>query len=84
MNKSVLRVVLFLGVFGLVVTLPWWLSAIILVGLTIYFPLYLEVVFFGFTFDALYSAQFSFPYIAGTLALALLLLVSFVRKNIRT
>lgn len=84
MNKSVLRVVLFLGVFGLVVTLPWWLSAVILFGLTIYFPLYLEVIFFGFIFDTLYSAQFSFPYIGGTLALVLLLVVSFVKKNIRT
>lgn len=84
MNKSVLRGILFVVILGLVLTIPWWLSAIILVGLTIYFDLYLEVLFFGFLIDVLYSAKLAFPYIALGSAFALILLVSFAKTQIRT
>jgi len=54
--------------FCVVVATHGWISVIILGGLTIYFPLYLEVLFFGFLFDALYSTQYNFPYIGLTIA----------------
>ena len=62
--------------------LPWWLSAIILIGLTIYIPLYLEVLFFGFLFDTLYSA--SKGHVALISATIFILVVTFIRTRIRT
>ena len=84
MNKSALRVLFFIIVLITVVTLPWWLSAILLVGLTIYFPLYIEVLFFGFLFDTLYSAGLTFPYTALTIAFIFLMIVFFIKTQIRT
>ena len=82
MQKPVVRAILFFVMFGLVATLPWWLSAVALFALTIYFSLYLEVLFFGFMFDTLYGAR-GFPHTALTLATAFLLVVTFVRVRIR-
>ncbi len=84
MNKYTVRIAAFVLVCFAVITLPWWIMAIILVGLTVYFSLYIEVLFFGFLFDILYSAHNSFPYTALTLALVLLSVVSLVRPYIRT
>ena len=83
MNKSIIRTLLFVLVFILVVVLPWWFSTFILAGLTIYFPFYLEVLFFGFLFDTLYSAEYAFPYTGLTMATVFLLATMFVRTRIR-
>lgn len=83
MNSPLLRVVGFVLVFILVVVLPWWLSAIILITLTAYLPFYLEVVFFGFLIDALYTIQYSFPYIGLVTATVFLLITMFVKTRIR-
>ena len=84
MKRSWVRAVLFFAVLGAVLVLPWWLSTLILVALTIYFPLYLELLFFGLVFDALYSTRFSFPYTGLSLATIFLILVTFARTRIRT
>jgi hypothetical protein len=84
MNTAVIRVLLFIVMFVLVLMLPWWLSAILLFGLTIYFPFYLEILFFGFLFDTLYSVKLGFPYTGLTIATVFLLITMFVRTRIRT
>jgi hypothetical protein len=68
------------AVFVCVLTLPWWLTSAILVGLTIYLPTYFEIIFFGFLFDTLYSKQ-HYGLITATLFLAV---VMFVKTKIRT
>ena len=84
MIKSSARIPLFVLVFILVVVLPWWLSVVILTGLTIYFPTYLEVIFFGFLFDTLYSSNYTFPYVGLCIATVFLIVVMFVKTRIRT
>jgi hypothetical protein len=83
-KNGVVRVILFFLILALVIILPWWLSSLILVFLTIYFPFYLEVLFFGFLFDTLYSVHLSFPYVGLSLGTALLIIVLLVRTQIRT
>ena len=83
MDITLVRVIAFIFVFILVVILPWWISVVVLIGLTIYFPFYLEVVFFGFLFDALYTIQYSFPYTGLTVATGLLLVSMFVKTRVR-
>ncbi len=84
MSKPWVRTILFMFVFGCVTMLPWWVSALVVAGLTIYFPYYLEALFFGFLFDTLYAASYRFPYTGLTLAVVFLLLTMFVRTRIRT
>ena len=84
MKTPVIRLLFFIITFTLVVILPWWVSAILLALLTIYFPFYIEVLFFGFLIDTLYSVQNNFPYNALTLAFVFLLVTMFVRTQIRT
>ncbi|MEI6842965.1 MAG: hypothetical protein WCK48_00425 [bacterium] len=83
MTNIYLRMLLFIIVLVCVIILPWWLSTLILVGLTVYFSFYLEVVFFGFLFDVLYEGNFVFPYKGLILSLIFLLVVMTVRKRIR-
>lgn len=80
------RILLFVGVYICVLILPWWLSATILVGLTIYLPLYVEVLFFGFLFDILYATKFSSSFLHFGLLIAtfFLLVVMFIKTRIRT
>jgi hypothetical protein len=58
----------------LALVLPWWLTALMLVGLTIYLPTYFEVIFFGFLLDTLYSNQ-HIGLISATIFLIIVLLV---------
>lgn len=84
LNKPFSRALLFVGALVFVIVLPWWLSLPIVLGLTVYMPLYLEVVFLGFVFDTLYSVRFSFPYTFMTAGTVLLLVVVYIRSRIRT
>ena len=83
MNTTPVRISLFFLVFISVTTLPWWISALILIGLTIYFPFYLEGLFFGFLFDTLYSTRLASPYTGLTLATIFLLLTMLAKTQIR-
>ena len=83
-RKSVVRILVFIFIFILQAVLPWWLTLLILLGLTIYYPLYLEVLFFGFLFDTLYSPTLAFPYVGLLSATAFLILVYFAKTYIRT
>lgn len=84
MSKGLPRFILFLAVFVLTVILPWWISAIILLVLTLYIPFYVEIIFFGFMIDAIYSdIQTFFPY-GLVVTTAFFLAVYFLRDRIRT
>ena len=50
MSTMSIRILVFIAAFIVLVVLPWWVSMVVLLGLTIYFPFYLEVLFFGFLF----------------------------------
>ena len=78
------RAICFVVMFIAVVTLPWWVSAVLLAAATIYFPYYLEVLFLGFLFDTLYASRVGFPHEALLTAFVFFLVVSFVRTRIRT
>ena len=84
MKTSLARVIFFILTFVAIIVLPWWLSAALLVAETIYFSWYLEVLFFAFLFDTLYSPTFHFPLNALTVAFVFLLIVSFIKTRIRT
>lgn len=45
-----------LFVFGLVIILPWWISAVFLFLLIFLFPWYYEAVFLAMTYDLLYGS----------------------------
>jgi len=83
MNRLAIRIPLFALVFVAILVFPWYLSAVILLGLTIYFPFYLEALFFAFLIDTLYSSSYSFPYFGLSLATVFLLLIMFVKTRIR-
>ena len=83
MKTPLVRIPLFILVFIAVLVLPWYFSAMILIGLTIYYPLYLEVILFSFLFDILYSSIYRFPYTALSTAVVFLVVVMFVRTRIR-
>jgi len=83
MNTPAFRTIIFVITFVLVVVLPWLVSIFLLVGLSIYFPLYLEVLFFGFLFDTLYSARYGFPYTGLSLATLFLLVTIVARTRVR-
>ena len=80
--SPVKRILFFILVLISVVTLPWWLSAVLLLVLTIYLSLYLEVLFFGFLFDAIY---FGGTNLFGALSLSflLLLVVTLIKPYVR-
>jgi hypothetical protein len=77
-----IRILVFIAAFIVVVILPWWVSTAVLLGLTIYFPFYLEVLFFGFLFDILYPIQSN--YLGLILATAFLIVVLFIKTRLRT
>ena len=83
MRIPAFRTALFFILFILVLVLPWWISIISLAGLTIYLSFYIEVLFFGFLFDTLYSVGPFFPYTGLTIATAFLLITMFVKTRIR-
>lgn len=78
--KNWQRVLLFFAMWALVLVLPWWLSVILLVGLTIFVPDYIEVIFFGFIFDTIYSSSHTGLIVATIFLLAVL----FIKPRIRT
>lgn len=84
MSNNIVRVVLFFAILVLVLVLPWYLVTILLFGLVVYLDFYLEVIFFGFLVDVLYSTREGFVYPATILAFVVLLAVSFVKTRIRT
>lgn len=83
MDSLLRRILIFIVVAVLVLILPWWLSVPVLIFFTIYIPLYFEVIFFGFMFDVLYSASLKFPLAGLSAATVFLLVVYFVRTQIR-
>ncbi len=83
MNKPWIRVVAFIAVFIFVAVLPWWISVIPLIILTMYYPMYIEVVFFGFMFDSLYSIKTGFLYPGLVLSTAFLLITMYAKTILR-
>jgi hypothetical protein len=78
-NLPIFRVILFVFVLVVVLVLPWWISVVVLMGLTIYLPFYPEVLFFGFLFDTLYGRNQT-----GLISATILLIITmFVRTRIR-
>jgi hypothetical protein len=75
--------VLFFALLLALFSLPWWVSMPLIALATIYLPFYLEALFFGFLFDALYSESYRVPYIFLSSAAVLLLLLVFIRDRIR-
>ncbi len=83
MKSPAMRILVFILALIGILMLPWWISTVVLIALTIYFPFYLEVLFFGFLFDILYASREHFPFFALSLAAIFLIIVSFVRSRIR-
>ncbi len=83
MNTTMERLVLFVAVFLSVLYLPWWLTLVFLICMSYYFPFYMEIIFFGFIFDKLFLASREVPYTALALSVVILIIVSFIRRNIR-
>ena len=77
--KNWQRILLFVAVYILALVLPWWLTALVLFGLTVYLPTYIEVVFFGFLLDTLYSGQ----HIGVISATIFFILVLIIKSRIR-
>ncbi len=71
-------VLIFLGV------LPWWITFVFIFILNIYIPNYLEMIFFGFLIDALYSDNNSLFSPVLVISFVLYGVVNLVRTRIRT
>ncbi len=84
MQTPLARILVDIGMFVGVLVLPWYISVLALVGLIVYYPVYIEGLFFAFLFDTLYSSQLTFPFTALTIASVFVLIVFFVRTRIRT
>lgn len=83
MNTTVTRLILFVLVFLSIAFLPWWLTLIFVVMLSFYFPLYLEIILFGFIFDNLFLASYKFPYVTLILTAVILITIMVLRSHIR-
>ncbi len=83
MNSTVERLILFVVVFLSVLYMPWWLTLVFLIILAFHFPLYLEIIFFGFLFDHLFLASQKVPYASLIITTIILIIIYFVRTNIR-
>ena len=84
MNQYLFRFFVLILTIISVMVLPWWISVIILIGLTVYLKLYIEIIFFGFLFDVMYPARYVFPLTFLSCATIFLLVVMFVKTHIRT
>lgn len=78
------RIFLFVVMLILVAVFPWWLSVAFLLVLTIYIPMYSEVVFFGFLFDSLYSFQRTLLPAGLTSAFVAFTLINLIRTQVRS
>lgn len=73
---------------ALLVTLfvtPWWVTLLLVLAGLIYFPFYIEVLFVGLFFDALYGAPMFvpwLPYAATMLAVVFLICAQQVRERL--
>lgn len=83
MNTTVERLLLFVVVFLSVLYMPWWLTLLFTICLAYYYPLYLEIIFFGFIFDNLFLASRQVPYLTLGITAFILIVISFIRVNIR-
>ncbi len=77
------RFLLFIFVLIFVLLLPWWLSGIALLFLTIYIPFYPEVIFFGFLIDVIYSTGYAFPSLGLLIATVVFIVILYLRPYIR-
>lgn len=84
MKTPILRVLLFIATLAIVVIVPWWISMPLLVAFGIYFPLYIEIMFFGLLFDSLYSSGFRFPFPFLTASFVLLVASVMIKSRIRS
>lgn len=78
------RILIFILTLFVVMVSPWWLSAIFIISLIIFIDFFIEAIFFGFLIDALYSTTYGYIYPALFLSVIVLLLVTFVKTQIRT
>jgi hypothetical protein len=78
------RIILFILMFVLIGTIPWWLTAIFLLILTIYIPFYPEIIFFGFLIDVLFYSGNTLFSPGLTLSLLVYVIINLVRTRIRT
>lgn len=83
MNTTTVRLLLFVTVFLSIIFLPWWLSLLVMVALAFYFPLYIEIIFFGFIFDSLFLSSYKFPYASLIATAVILVLILSIRRHIR-
>jgi hypothetical protein len=83
MNSTMERIALFIAVFLSIAFLPWWLSLVIMVALAFYYPLYIEIIFFGFIFDTLFLSSYKFPFASLIATTIILVLIVAIRKHIR-
>lgn len=84
MNKFGFRSIFFLATALAVIVSPWWIFGPIVVLQTLYVKNYVEVIFFGFLVDILYSVQYPFPYTFLVFSTVFIILVMFVKTRIRT
>lgn len=82
MNNVYLRIILFFVVWLFFLVLPWWLTVLALISLTIYFKYYIEVVFFGSLFDIIYFGGES-SYYGFFISLVFLGIVSLLKPYFR-
>lgn len=83
MKTTIIRIFFSVLTTILVIVLPVWLSILLIMGAIIYFNFYFEALFLSFILDALYSTDFSFPYFWLLSSAVFLLVVMFVKTQIR-
>ncbi|MFA7216823.1 MAG: hypothetical protein WC095_02485 [Candidatus Paceibacterota bacterium] len=79
-----IRIFLFFVAWFLLLVLPWWLTLVVLVGLAVYVPFYLEIIFFGLVFDIIYASPNIFSHYGFIIGTALFFTVFYGRNYFRT
>jgi hypothetical protein len=72
------RVLIDAVLFLALLVCPWWVSVIFVLAAVVYFPLYIEALFFAFIFGILYGGHTALLVIASILAAT-----EVVKKRIR-
>lgn len=87
MSKNILlRLMIDIFVFGMIIFGYWWIGWILLIVLLFFIPLYLEIIFFGVLYDALYGISlllfWNMDYIFSLLGIVLFSTSLFLKKRL--
>ncbi len=83
MKDRNIRIIVFLLTMLSTALFPWWISGFFIFFSVLYFPLYIEALFFSFILDMSYSPALGYPYMLSLGTFIVLVLSVLIKSQIR-